>query len=46
MAFDKKASKERFLELLRSTQRDGVEDMIEELERVGFFEAPASAVHH
>ena len=46
MAFDKKTNKERFVELLRSTQRDGVEDMIEELERMGFFEAPASAAHH
>ena len=46
MAIDRTANKERFVELLRSTQRDGVEDMIEELERVGFFDAPASAAHH
>lgn len=38
--------KEEFLTLLRSTERDGVEDMIEELESNGFMEAPASAGHH
>lgn len=38
--------KNEFLELLRCTERDGVEDMIEELESNGFFEAPASAGHH
>lgn len=38
--------KKDFLEMLRSTGRDGVEDVIEELENVGFFEAPASAGHH
>lgn len=38
--------KEEFLELLRSTQRPGIEDVIEELENDGFFTAPASAGHH
>lgn len=38
--------KEEFLSLLRSTKREGIEDVIEELERLGFFEAPASAGHH
>lgn len=38
--------KQAFLELLRSTNRDGVEDVIEELENIGFFQAPASAGHH
>jgi hypothetical protein len=46
MTLDNKANKARFLELLRSTNRDGVEDLIEELEENGFFTAPASAVHH
>lgn len=43
---DIKKSKEEFLELLRSTGRDGVEDLISGLEDMGFFEAPASANHH
>ena len=38
--------KDEFLELLRSTERDGVEDMIEELQSNGFMDAPASAGHH
>jgi hypothetical protein len=40
------ACKQEFLELLRSTGRDGVEDVIDELENNGFFLAPASAGHH
>ena len=43
---DIKKSKEEFLELLRSTGRDGVEDLIQGLEEMGFFTAPASANHH
>ena len=38
--------KEEFIELLRSTKRDGVEECIEELEELGFFEAPASTRFH
>ena len=40
------AEKEEFLQLLRSTKRDGVEGVIEDLESLGFFTAPASAGHH
>ncbi|MCQ2278573.1 MAG: HD family phosphohydrolase [Bacteroidales bacterium] len=40
------SNKEEFLELLRSTNRPGIEDVIEELENNGFFKAPASAGHH
>lgn len=43
---DIKKNKEEFIELLRSTGRDGVEDVIEGLEGMGFFTAPASAGHH
>lgn len=43
---DIKANKEEFIRLLRSTEREGVEDLIPELERLGFFSAPASAGHH
>lgn len=43
---DIKANKQEFLDLLRSTKRDGVEDVINDLEDMGFFEAPASAGHH
>lgn len=38
--------KNEFLELLRSTKRDGMEDVIEDLEDNGFFTAPASAGNH
>ena len=41
-----KANKEKCVELLRSTGREGVEDLILELDRMGFFTAPASAVYH
>ena len=46
MKVDIKANKEEFLELLRSTKRDGIEDVITDLEELGFFTAPASAGHH
>lgn len=46
MKVDIKANKEEFLELLRSTNRDGIEDVITDLEELGFFSAPASAGHH
>lgn len=38
--------KEEFLQLLRSTEREGIEELIEALEEMGFFTAPASANHH
>lgn len=43
---DRKAMKEEFLQLLHSTEREGIEDLIEALEEMGFFTAPASANHH
>ena len=43
---DRKEMKEEFLNLLRSTAREGIEDLIEALEEMGFFTAPASANHH
>ncbi len=46
MELDIQKNKEEFCDLLRSTQRDGVEDVITDLEKWGFFEAPASAGHH
>lgn len=46
MEIDFKKNKETFIELLRSTNRKGVEGMIEDLEEMGFFNAPASAGHH
>lgn len=46
MKVDIKANKEEFLELLRSTNRNGIEDVITDLEELGFFTAPASAGHH
>ncbi len=42
-----KQKKEKFIELLKSTNRDGIEDLINWLENESdFFEAPASAKYH
>ena len=41
-----KEKKERFIELLCSTRRQGVEEVIAYLEESGFFIAPASTGHH
>ena len=38
--------KDKFCELLRSTKREGVETVISNLEKLGFFKAPASTVFH
>lgn len=38
--------KERFIELLRSTKREGIEDLIKWLESTDFFTAPASTKYH
>ncbi len=38
--------KQEFIELLNSTNRDGVECVVENLEELGFFEAPASTRFH
>lgn len=39
-------NKERFIELLRSTKREGIEDLIEWLETTDFYVAPASTKFH
>ncbi|MBO5456695.1 MAG: TraI domain-containing protein [Muribaculaceae bacterium] len=41
-----KEKRERFCSLLRQTERENVEYVIEDLESFGFFEAPASARNH
>jgi hypothetical protein len=41
-----KDNQKEFEDLLRSTNRDGMEYVIEDLEKDHFFEAPASAGHH
>ncbi len=46
MKIDSKACQEEFCSLLRSTGREGVEGLIEDITNQGFFEAPASAGHH
>lgn len=46
MKIDKDAVKAEFIEMIKSTGREGVDYVIEEIERLGFFEAPASANHH
>lgn len=38
--------KEQFIELLRSTEREGIENLISFLEKTDFFEAPASTRYH
>ena len=38
--------KEKFIELLRSTNRDGIENLIDFLDRTDFFTAPASTRFH
>jgi len=40
------SSKDRFVELLRSTGRNGIEKVVAALETLGFFEAPASTRFH
>ena len=42
----KRKMKEKFIELLRSTGRQGIDEVISYLEKAGFFTAPASSVHH
>ena len=46
MNIDKKANQAEFEALLRSVNRDGMDYVIEDLEKDGFFDAPASAGHH
>lgn len=38
--------KEEFIELLRSTNREGMDKVIAKLEKMGFFTAPASSKNH
>ena len=38
--------KDKFIELLRSTNRDGIEDLIRFIEKTDFFKAPASTRFH
>lgn len=43
---DIQANKERFSKLLRDTGRDNIDYVLEDLEALGFFEAPASVRNH
>ena len=43
---DTKKNQQEFEALLRSTGSEGIEYVIEDLEKDGFFEAPASSGHH
>ena len=38
--------KKEFIELLKTTNRQGIDDLVEELEDLGFFKAPASTKFH
>ena len=38
--------KEEFIDLLRSTKREGVEEIINFLEKTDFYKAPASTRYH
>lgn len=46
MDIDTSVYKKEFTDLLRSCNREGMSDVINDLEDWGFFEAPASASHH
>jgi len=46
MNINQDKNKAEFLDLLRSTKREGIEETIEDLESMGFFDSPASAGHH
>lgn len=46
MEIDIKKYKEEFVQLLCECKREGMDDVISDLEEWGFFEAPASASHH
>lgn len=46
MGFEGGKMKEEFLKLLRSTNREGIEDLITWLEKGDFFTAPASTQYH
>ena len=39
-------NRERFIELLRGIEREGVEEAIKHIDELGFFEAPASSRFH
>ena len=43
---NQEALKKEFCELLQSTHREGVDNVIEDLESLGFFDAPASTRFH
>lgn len=44
--FSKEANKERFTTLLKETGRENIDYVIEDLDDLGFFEAPASIKNH
>lgn len=46
MLLDTKSDKEEFISLLKSTGREGMDYVIDDLHDLGFFDAPASAGHH
>lgn len=46
MPIDIKANRERFIQILRDTNRENMDYVIEDLDSWGFFEAPASARNH
>lgn len=43
---DRAKDREEFEKLLRDTGREGIDYVLEDLDKLGFFEAPASAGHH
>lgn len=46
MEIDIEKNRKRFIETFRNTERDGNDIVINTLDSLGFFEAPASARHH
>ncbi len=46
MEIDIASYKQEFIDMLKGCNREGMDDVIADLEEWGFFEAPASAGHH
>lgn len=38
--------KEKFIQILKGTNRNGIDKVIEEIDKLGFFQAPASCMYH
>lgn len=39
-------NREKFIQLLKNTKRSGIDETIEGIDKLGFFQAPASTIYH